>query len=637
MLNIINSFQNKDEYPKSLYNNSYSSNNIKINTKNQNLFPNISDNYTNINNIDDKMKNSKNNEFVIAEKTQNIQLNITIKNVDIETKIPLEIKIRNYYENKNIISIQIIDNNDPLFFYYLKIDENEYQLLKKEQSLFIEFKNFSDFIYKMLNNCLKENFNCFIIIMKNEEAFIKIEEQTQFRRLNHLTLKLNQLNNSDLKIHLGKILNEYKERCDKLLVKNKEITQNIDILRNEKNLLETNYEKLKNENKDEIEKIITEKNKEIKILNEENLKQKEELIKKYSNENNILKEEINKIKINIEDLNNTKSKLNEENLNLQKSYKDLEINYNNIQNELEEKTKNILELKGINDELNEEIYNYKKQKEELENKNQDLKNEKEKNEEINKSLKLINMKFENKLKMSIKEINKANDIIEKFQNEIKAQKTKIKSLKNEINTKTKIINEKQIIIDDLEKNINELKMHNEEKKDDIILLNKDFENQEIKEKENENIKYPTNLDNSNYEIEENQNYKIDNQAEKEPNNFNQSNSDYNPSYFFTFYKKIQNNSSSISNNKKNNIENFLKPENEKTKRSEIKYFEEKKTNENSYDNSGVYNNIYSYQFREIKGSYFNESKKRRDYFSNFPLSLNQSNQSDRINILEENK
>ena len=93
----------------------------------------------------------------------------------------------------------------------------------------------------------------------------------------------------------------------------------------------------------------------------------------------------------------------------------------------------------------------------------------------------------------------------------------------------------------------------------------------------------------------------------------------------------------LINNKKNNIENLLKPENEKTKRSEIKYFEEKKTNENSYDNSGVYNNIYSYQFREIKGSYFNESKKRRDYFSNFPLSLNQSNQSDRINILEENK
>ena len=634
MLNIINSFQNKG-YPKTLFHNSYSTNNIKINTKTEKEFENKSNNdYPNTNKIYDKMINSKNNELIIAEKTQNIQLNITIKKVDIETKqVPLEIIIHNYYDNKNIISIQIIDNNDPLFFYCLNIDEIEYQQLKKEQSLFIEFKNFSDFIFKMLNNCLKENFNCFITIMKNEEVYIKIEEQTQFRRLNHLTLKLNPLNNSNLKIHLGKILNEHKEKYDKLLEKNKEITRNIDILKNEKHSLETNYEKLKNENKEEIEKIINEKNKDINNLNEKNLKQKE-IIEKYSNENNILKEEINKIKINLDDLNNNNSKLNDENLNLQKSYKELEKNYNNIQLELEEKTKNILELKGINDELNEEIYNYKKQNEELENKNKDLESEKEKCEDINKSLKLINIKFENKLKMSIKEINKANDIIEKFQNEIKSQKAKIKSLKNEINSKTKIINEKQNIIDNLENNINELDRNKEEKKEDIILLKKDFGTQEMKIKE-EDIKYSSNLNiNNNYEIEENQNYKNDNRTEKEVNNFNQSNSDYNPSYFFTFYKKIQNNSSAISNNKKNNIENFLKPENEKSIRNQIKHFEEIKTNENSYDTSGVYNNIYSYQFREIKGSYFNECKKKREYFSNFPLSLNQS---ERINILDENK
>ena len=635
MLNIINSFQNKDGYTKSLYHNSYSSNNIKINTKTQNQFENRYNNdYTNTNIVCEEMKNSKNNEFIIAEKKQNIKLNITIKKSNIETKqVPLEIIIHNYYENKNIISIQIIDNNDPLFFYCLNIDEIEYQKLKKDQSLFIEFKNFSDFIFKMLNNCLKENFKCFINIMNNEEVYIKIEEQTQFRRLNHLTLKLNPLNNSELKIHLGKILNEYKEKYDKLLKQNKEIMTNIDILKNENHSLEANYEKLKNEKKEEIEKIVNEKNNDIEILNENNLKQKK-IIEKYSNENNILKEEINKIKINLDDLNNNKSKLNDENLNLQKSYKELEKNYNNIQIELEEKTKNILELKGINDELNEEIYNYKKQKEELENKNKDIESEKEKCENINKSLKLINIKFENKLKMSIKEINKANDIIEKFQNEIKAQKAKIRTLKNEINTKTKILNEKQNIIDNLENNINELNKNKEEKKENIILSKRDFENPELKIKE-EDVKYSSNLNTNNiYEIEENQNYKIDNQAEKEVNNFNQSNSDYNPSYFFTFYKKIQNNSSAISNNKKNNIENFLKPENEKSKRNDIKYFEEIKTNENSYDTNGVYNNIYSYKFREIKGSYFNECKKKRDYFSNFPLSLNQS---ERINILDENK
>ena len=108
-----------------------------------------------------------------------------------------------------MISIQIIDNNDPLFYYNLNISEIEYQQLKKEQSLFIDFKNFSDFIFKMLNNCTKENFNCFLNIIKNDDAFIVIEERTQFKKLNHLTLKLNSLNITDLKSHFDKYIKEY--------------------------------------------------------------------------------------------------------------------------------------------------------------------------------------------------------------------------------------------------------------------------------------------------------------------------------------------------------------------------------------------------------------------------------------------
>ena len=83
---------------------------------------------------------------------------------------------------------------------------------------------------------------------------------------------------------------------------------------------------------------------------------------------------------------------------------------------------------------------------ELETKNNDLEKENEKNDAIIKNLRLINVKFENKLKLSINEINKANVIIEKFQNEIKNQKMKIKTLKNEIKEKNNLINNNQIII-----------------------------------------------------------------------------------------------------------------------------------------------------------------------------------------------
>ena len=621
MLNIINSFQNKDGYQKILYHHSNSTNNIKINTMITNESkPTSNKDYLNYISLDDEGNNSKIKEYIIAEKTQNIELNILIKKEEKDpNQIPLEIIIHNYYDNKNIIEIKILDKKDPLFFYSLKIDEMDYQQLKKEQSLFIEFKNFSDFIFKMLSNCLKENFNCFINIKKNDIANLIIEEQNQFRKLNHLTLKLNSLDKMELKNHINKILNEYKEKYEKLLIENKEITQNIDRLKIEKNSFEQKLENLKIENDKKIDSIITEKNKDINNLKDSDIKQKE-LIDKYIKEKNFLQEKINQLKINIENLNNDNSKLKEENLILEKNNKELDDKFNNINIELEEKTKNILDMKNINDELNQEILNYKEQKEELENKNKEIQKENENKEIIIKNLRIINVKFENKLKLSIKEINKANVIIEKFQNEIKSQKTKINSLKEEINQKNEILNEKQTIIDNLENNINEINKQNESKENEINFLKNEIEISKIKMKEDEDTK-PSQILIANYknETEDTINQINENHTEKE------TNSDYNPSYFFTFYKKIQNNNSTpISNT-------FIQTNYDNIKRNELNNFEEIKTNENSFENSRISTNINSYQFREIKGNYINDYKKRRKYFSNFPLTLNQSNESNIFN------
>ena len=626
MLNIINSFQNKDGYSNQLFQNIYSTNNSKLNNLQQKESQkNGISNYANENKDLGKNIEQENNKFIINEKTQNIQLMTIIKRDEKDLKkVLLEIKVQNYFENKNIISIEITDNNAPLFLYFLKIDEEDYQRLKKEQSLFIEFKNFSDFIFKMLNNCLKENFSCFIIINKNDDATMIIEEKTQFRKLNHLTLKLNSLNKNELKNHINKIMNEYKEKYEKELIKNKEIIEDFNKLKNEKNILETNYQNLQIDINKKIEKILNEKNNELNIL-KESVAQKNE--------------EINKLKLNSDKLKDDISKLNLENSNMQKSYKELEEKYNNINIELEKRDKIITEIKISNEELNKQISNIKIKIDELENKNNDLEKEKEKNDAIIKNLRLINVKFENKLKLSINEINKANDIIEKFQNEIKNQKVKIKSLKNEIKEKNNLINSNQIIINNKENEINNLKIQNNEKEEELILLK---ENSKINDNKNdfeiiENLKTQSIINNDNYEKENISNTKFENQSEKDNNNFNQSNSDYNPSYFFTFYNNIQVNSTRQSNNKKNKFNQFMKVENENKNENnkEINPKEDKeiKNDEFNYENLGI-NNINSYQFREIKGSYFNEHPKRKDYFSNLKFSLNNSGLA---NILNQNQ
>jgi hypothetical protein len=95
--------------------------------------------------------------------------------------------------------------------------------------------------------------------------------------------------------------------------------------------------------------------------------------------------------------------------------------------------------------------------------------------------------LENKLQLSIKEINKGNDIIQRLQNDIKNQKSKIKSTKNELNTQEQLINQKQILLDEQNKTIKDLKRDNETKEQEIIGLKNQINNYNNKLNENEKL------------------------------------------------------------------------------------------------------------------------------------------------------
>ena len=91
------------------------------------------------------------------------------------------------------------------------------------------------------------------------------------------------------------------------------------------------------------------------------------------------------------------------------------------------------------------------------------------------------------MQLSIKEINKANDIIQRLQNEIKNQKSKYKSAKNELNTKEQLINQKQLLLDDQDKTIKDIKRENEAKEQEIMGLKNQITNYNNKLNENEKL------------------------------------------------------------------------------------------------------------------------------------------------------
>ena len=458
------------------------------------------------------------------EKRTEIELNMVIikseKNTSIE---PMKISIIKLLEKQPHLIIQVTNPNDPLFLYSLDLSEIEYQQLKAEQSLLVDFQNFPDFITKMFFYCKNDKDDIYSCVLNigaiGENNFssmsngtLSVEEKTQYRKLNHLILKLQAANDITLKKYLSDVSKEYKEKFENLAQKFSDLNQNYEIIQKENSNLKENLQKIEYEHKTSLDNLLNEKNKEINSIKENNfLENKKQLETMESDKNKIisdLENKISQLQGILADATKNKTQLEEHKLKLEINQKDLEGKFAISNTELNVYKTEITNLRQENSDLNKKCLNYEKNLTEfnfknesilkqLEEKNKSLENmkqlidslnkQRDSNEDTIKSLKAANNKLENKLQLSIKEINKGNDIIQRLQNDIKNQKSKIKSTKNELNTQEQLINQKQILLDEQNKTIKDLKRDNETKEQEIIGLKNQINNYNNKLNENEKL------------------------------------------------------------------------------------------------------------------------------------------------------
>ena len=435
------------------------------------------------------------------EKRTEIELNMVIVKSEKNTSIePMKISIIKLFEKQPHLIIQVTNPNDPLFLYSLDLSEIEYQQLKTEQSLLVDFQNFPDFITKMFFYCKNDKDDIYTCVLTlggiGENNFssggagvLSVEEKTQYRKLNHLILKLQAANDITLKKYLSDVSKEYKEKFENLSQKYADLNQNYELMQKENGNLKENLQKIEYEHKTSLDNLINEKNKEINSIKENNFKETKKQLEAMESDKN-------------------KTQLEEHKLKLEINQKDLEGKFAISNTELNVYKTEITNLRQENADLNKKCLNYEKNLTEynfknesilkqLEEKNKSLENmkqlidslnkQRDSNEDTIKSLKASNSKLENKLQLSIKEINKGNDIIQRLQNDIKNQKSKIKSSKNELNTQEQLINQKQILLDEQNKTIKDLKRDNEAKEQEIIGLKNQINNYNNKLNENEKL------------------------------------------------------------------------------------------------------------------------------------------------------
>ena len=458
------------------------------------------------------------------EKRTEIELNMVIVKSEKNTSIePMKISIIKLFEKQPHLIIQVTNPNDPLFLYSLDLSEIEYQQLKTEQSLLVDFQNFPDFITKMFFYCKNDKDDIYTCVLTlggiGENNFssggagvLSVEEKTQYRKLNHLILKLQAANDITLKKYLSDVSKEYKEKFENLSQKYADLNQNYELMQKENGNLKENLQKIEYEHKTSLDNLINEKNKEINSIKENNFKETKKQLEAMESDKNKtiadLENRISQLQGILDDATKNKTQLEEHKLKLEINQKDLEGKFAISNTELNVYKTEITNLRQENADLNKKCLNYEKNLTEynfknesilkqLEEKNKSLENmkqlidslnkQRDSNEDTIKSLKASNNKLENKLQLSIKEINKGNDIIQRLQNDIKNQKSKIKSSKNELNTQEQLINQKQILLDEQNKTIKDLKRDNEAKEQGIIGLKNQINNYNNKLNENEKL------------------------------------------------------------------------------------------------------------------------------------------------------
>jgi spindle assembly abnormal protein 6 len=458
------------------------------------------------------------------EKRNEIELNMLIKKSESNSSFEImKISLIKLFEKQSRLIIQVTNPNDPLFLYSLELSELEYQQLKNEQSLLVDFQNFPDFIVQMIDCCKKDNNDKFTCVFNtggqgennfgsNSLGILSVEEKTQYRKLSHIVLKLKAANDTTLKKYLSDLSKEYKDKYETLFQNYNDLNQKFDMFQKDYAILKENMLKMENQHKAYTDNLINEKNKEINSIKENNfIETKKQLESMESEKNKIisdLENKISQLQGTLNDTTKNKTQLEEHKLKLEINQKDLEGKFAISSKELSVYKSQITTLRQENSDLNQKCLNSEKLlteanfkneslSQQLEEKNKSFENmkqlvdslntQRDSNEDTIKSLKASNNKLESKLQLSIKEINKANDIIQRLQNEIKNQKSKVKSTKNELSTQEQLINQKQMLLDEQSKTIKEIKRENEEKDQEIMGLKNQINNYTNKLNENEKL------------------------------------------------------------------------------------------------------------------------------------------------------
>lgn len=398
------------------------------------------------------------------------------RRVHIRVSVELQ-SVSNPVHRKDLV-IRLTDDTDPFFLYNLVISEEDFQSLKFQQGLLVDFLAFPQKFIDLLQQCTQEytkEIPRFLLqlvtsapLLDNSPAFLNVVETNPFKHLTHLSLKLLPGNDVEIKKFLAGCLKCSKE--EKLT-----LTQSLDDVTRQLNATQ----KTLSEKIQELDKLRNEWTSHTAALSnkhsQELTKEKEKALQAQVHSQQQHEQQKKDLETlhqrNIQQLQNRLSELDTANKDLtERKYKgdstirELKAKLSGVEEDLQRTKQEVLSLKRENTALDAECHEKEKHinqlqtrvavlEQEIKDKDQLVLRTKEAFDTIQEQKVVLEENGEKnqaqlgKLEATIKslsaELLKANEIIKKLQGDMKSLVGKLK-LKNTVTVQQeKLLAEKE--------------------------------------------------------------------------------------------------------------------------------------------------------------------------------------------------
>nr|XP_032660829.1 spindle assembly abnormal protein 6 homolog isoform X2 [Chelonoidis abingdonii] len=348
----------------------------------------------------------------------------------INVRVRIELQSTSNPVHKKDLVVQLTDDTDPFFLYNLVISEEDFQSLKCQQGLLVDFSAFPQRFVDLLQQCIQEQnkdtprFLLQLVssasVLDHTPAFLNVVETNPFKHLTHLSLKFLPGNDAEIKKFLAICLKCIKEEKSLLEQKLKKTEDDLTRQLSYTQQVQTQYQQQHEQQKKELESLHQKSIQQLQNrLSELEIANKDLTERRYKGDSTI-----RELKAKLSGIDDECQRAKQEVLSLRRENTTLDA-------ECHEKEKHINQLQTRVAVLEQEI----KDKDQLIIRTKevlDATQEQKVRLEENTEKKQVHIgKLEATIKSLSAELLKANEIIKKLQGDLKTLMSKLK-LKNTV-------------------------------------------------------------------------------------------------------------------------------------------------------------------------------------------------------------